>query len=96
MNAIDELITRLDMTEERIFELEEMTTETSKKKKNRNEEQVKQTENSNRHGRYQSKYNSNHFTHQRTKYTNRKRLSEKQDATTGCQKWAVIIKTHVD
>ena len=33
MNAIDELITRLDMTEERIFELEEMTTETSKKKK---------------------------------------------------------------
>lgn len=33
MNAIDELINRLDMAEERSFELEDMTKETSKKKK---------------------------------------------------------------
>lgn len=51
MNAIDELINRLDMAEERSFELEDMTKETSKKKKSveyykKNKEQVKQIENS--------------------------------------------------
>lgn len=50
MNATDKLISRLDTDEERISELEEMTTESSKKKsffwksvedKNMNEEQGK-------------------------------------------------------
>lgn len=34
MNATDKLISRLETVEERISELEEMTTESSKKKKN--------------------------------------------------------------